>query len=64
MFRRDKFWLRELERQNRAWEQERRALLDRIMQLSGQPFLPPDMPFSDGPLPDPDFEYPEVVNIE
>jgi hypothetical protein len=41
MFRRDKYWLRQLERERNAWQSERRDLLDRIMLLAGNPWTPP-----------------------
>lgn len=63
MFRRDKFWLRELERREREWAAERKELLDRIMFLADRP-MPSEQPFTLPAEPNMDFSFPEIGVIE
>jgi hypothetical protein len=53
--RREKWWVRELERRERAWQVERASLVKTICHLAGKP-LPVDSPLDVEPVPDPDWE--------
>lgn len=61
MLRRERWWVRELERRERAWEAERAQLVATVCHLAGKP-----LPTVAEPEPaEPEFEYePDLVAPE
>lgn len=57
MMRREKWWVREIERINRAHAEERGRLIDAIAHLAGKPLPKPPEPAADEPAEEPALPY-------